>query len=45
MRPGDLPTECPACGSDDYATEPGDDGEPDYQNGVKTCEECGEEWV
>lgn len=38
-------TGCPACGSDDYDTEPGENGEPDYDHGVKTCNDCGEEWV
>jgi hypothetical protein len=38
-------TGCPLCGSDDYDTEPGDDGLPDYENGLKKCLECGEEWV
>lgn len=38
-------TGCPACGSDDYITEPGADGQPDYQGGLKTCDECGEAWV
>ena len=36
---------CPLCGSDDYDTEPGPDGAPDYEAGAKTCNECGEEWV
>ena len=39
------PTGCPACGSDDYHTETGTDGLPDYGHGVKKCQECGEEWV
>lgn len=39
------PTGCPACGSDDYDTEPGADGTPDYENGLKRCQECGEEWA
>src|SRR5262249_46521921 len=43
--PPDWNTGCPLCGSDDYDTEPGADGQPDYENGLKTCQECGEEWV
>jgi len=39
------PTGCPACGSDDYDTELGDDSQPDYESGLKKCLECGEEWV
>jgi hypothetical protein len=39
------PTGCPACGSDDYDTELGGDGQPDHENGLKTCQECGEQWV
>lgn len=38
-------TGCPACGSDDYVTEPGPGGQPDYEHGTKRCEECGEEWT
>jgi hypothetical protein len=38
------PAGCPACGSDGYSTEPGADGQPD-ENGIKSCEECGEQWV
>lgn len=38
------PTGCPACGSDDYDTEPGPDGTPDYEHGLKTCQNCGEQW-
>lgn len=46
VEPGpDSPTGCPACGSDDYDTEPGLDGQPDYDNGLKTCQGCGERWV
>lgn len=37
-------TSCPACGSDDYMTELGDDYQPDYSR-PKTCEECGETWT
>ena len=40
----DNPTGCPLCGSDDYDTEPGDDGLPDYEHGLKKCQDCGEEW-
>lgn len=39
------PTGCPACGSDDYDTEAGPDSLPDYEHGLKRCQECGEEWV
>jgi hypothetical protein len=39
------PTGCPLCGSDDYDTELGEDDQPDYANGLKTCQECGEQWV
>jgi hypothetical protein len=36
---------CPACGSDDYSVDGfTEDGEPDYENGLKRCDECGEEW-
>jgi hypothetical protein len=38
-------TGCPACGSDDYDTEVGEDGQPDYEHGTKTCQECGEVWT
>lgn len=40
-----CPTGCPMCGSDDYGTETGDDGLPDYRNGLKTCQNCDEQWV
>lgn len=46
--PGSLrhpdPTGCPACGSDDYFELDAEGGDPDLQ-GVKRCEECGEEWA
>lgn len=38
-------TGCLACGSDDYETEPGSSGEPDYANGNKQCNDCGNRWV
>lgn len=38
-------TGCPLCDSDDYDTELGDDGQPDYEHGLKKCQDCGEEWV
>jgi len=38
-------TGCPICGSDDYDTELGPGGQPDYEHGVKKCQACGEEWT
>lgn len=35
-------TGCPACGSDDYGTQTGEDGLPGYEHGEKTCQDCGE---
>lgn len=45
-QPGDPVGECPMCGSDDYDVPWKPDGsEPDYADGVKTCQQCGEQWV
>jgi hypothetical protein len=44
-HPEPSDTGCPMCGSDDYDTELGPDNQPDYEHGLKTCQECGEEWV